>query len=203
MNGALNANINAVLAHIRNGNTNGPVGAVAALVKADAQLGDLDAAEVLERAAIWETYQDDLAAALGDTYPTVGEYLAAKEAQDAYPGLLDMWNTQNDLYQTALANEDANAEELNPGEMPVDPGFEPIADLDLLLSSPPEGEAPTDEDVAAAEAVTDAEAGVLAMWNKNPDSTDELTEAEQALLDSLRERFSEAELQAIAEASGA
>jgi len=36
INGALNANINAVLARILKCNTNGPVGAVAALVAADA-----------------------------------------------------------------------------------------------------------------------------------------------------------------------
>jgi hypothetical protein len=36
MNGALNANINAVLAHIRNGNVNGPVGGLAGLAVADA-----------------------------------------------------------------------------------------------------------------------------------------------------------------------
>ena len=35
MNGALNANINAVLAHIVNGNTNGPVGHLAALAVAN------------------------------------------------------------------------------------------------------------------------------------------------------------------------
>jgi hypothetical protein len=38
MNGALNANINAVLAHIRNGNVNGPVGGLASLAVADSAL---------------------------------------------------------------------------------------------------------------------------------------------------------------------
>jgi hypothetical protein len=38
MNGALNANINAVLAHVRNGNFEGPVGSLAALAVADAAL---------------------------------------------------------------------------------------------------------------------------------------------------------------------
>lgn len=45
MNGALNANMNAVLAHIRNGNTSGPVGQMAALAVASAAA--TDAREVL------------------------------------------------------------------------------------------------------------------------------------------------------------
>ena len=48
MNGAMNANINAVLAHIRNGNTNGPVGGFAALAIADAAYADADADRVLK-----------------------------------------------------------------------------------------------------------------------------------------------------------
>jgi hypothetical protein len=203
MNGAMNANINAVLAHIRNGNTNGPVGAVAALVAADAQLGDLDAAEVLERAEAWDQYQADLTAALGTDYPTVEDYLAAKQAQAEYPDLLQDWTDQNALYQAALTSNDPNAEALNPGEMPMDPGFSEIAEVESLLTTTPEGEPPTEEEIAAAETVTQAEQAVLAMWNKNPDSTDEMSEAEQALLESLRARFTEAELQAIAEAVGA
>lgn len=51
--------------------------------------------------------------------------------------------------------------------------------------------------------MTEAEAAVLAMWNKNPDASDAMTEEEKALLESLRDRFSDAELEAIAEASGA
>jgi hypothetical protein len=71
MNGALNANINAVLAHIRNGNTNGPVGGLAALAVADAALADVE--RVLA--------EDDLADALaGSPYETVEEYNAAVAA---------------------------------------------------------------------------------------------------------------------------
>jgi hypothetical protein len=64
MNGALNANINAVLAHIRNGNTNGPVGGLAALAVADAALADAE--RVLKEA--------DLAEALGEDYESVQAY---------------------------------------------------------------------------------------------------------------------------------
>jgi hypothetical protein len=68
MNGALNANINAVLAHIRNGNTNGPVGGLAALAVADAELAGAE--RVLEKAALAE-------ALAGSPYKTVAEYNAA------------------------------------------------------------------------------------------------------------------------------
>ena len=66
MNGALNANINAVLAHIRNGNSNGPVGSLAALAVADTALAH--ARTTINEAA--------LAEALGD-YPTVQAYYDA------------------------------------------------------------------------------------------------------------------------------
>jgi hypothetical protein len=68
MNGALNANINAVLAHIRNGNTNGPVGGLAALAVADAALAEAD--RVLEEAALGDALS-------GSPYETVAEYNAA------------------------------------------------------------------------------------------------------------------------------
>ena len=201
MNGALNANLNAVLAHVRNGNTNGPVGAVAGLVAADAALGDLDAEDVLARADAWEAYNGALTDALGD-YPSVEDYIAARDAEAAYPGLKSAWDTQNGLYQDALAAADPDAELLNPGPEPIDPDFTAISELDALLATPPEGEAPSEDEVAAANGVTDAELAVLELWNKNPDATEEITEEEQALLDSLRERFSDADLEAIAEASG-
>jgi hypothetical protein len=67
MNGALNANINAVLAHIRNGNSSGPVGGLAALAVADAARADAE--RVLKEA--------DLAAALGAEYASVEAYYAS------------------------------------------------------------------------------------------------------------------------------
>lgn len=66
MNGALNANINAVLAHIRNGNTNGPVGHLAALAIADSALAtaDTDALTPEELAALLDAQADAEAALL-------------------------------------------------------------------------------------------------------------------------------------------
>jgi hypothetical protein len=207
----MNANINAVLAHIRNGNTNGPVGAVAGLALADAQAGDLDVQDVLDRAEEWASYNTDLADALGGAYASVDEYLAAKDAFETYDDDLAAWNEQKALYDAAIAEMgidpavDPIPEDfalLNPGDAPEAVEFDPIAELDSLLETPPDGDAPTEAEVAAAEAVTDAEAAVLALWNKNPDASDEMTDEETALLESLRARFSDADLEAIAEAAG-
>jgi len=79
MNGAMHANINAVLAHIRNGNTNGPVGALAALAMADA--GVDDAQTVLDAAEIYAGLESDLELAVTNVegYETLEDYLAAKE----------------------------------------------------------------------------------------------------------------------------
>jgi hypothetical protein len=71
MNGALNANMNAVLAHIRNGNTSGPVGGLAALAVADAELAD--ATGVLERELVASLLQ-------AGGYTSIAEYNAAVSA---------------------------------------------------------------------------------------------------------------------------
>jgi len=71
MNGALNANINAVLAHVRNGNFEGPVGSLAALAVADAAFAGTDADRVLKVEAV---------ASL------LGEYETIKAYQDAVAG---------------------------------------------------------------------------------------------------------------------
>ncbi len=69
MNGALNANINAVLAHIRNGNTNGPVGHLAALAVANA--GAEGAQDILNQQAEF----DELTLQLGEAgYGSVSDY---------------------------------------------------------------------------------------------------------------------------------
>lgn len=64
MNGALHANENAILAHIRNGNTNGPVGHMAALAIAGY---DLETAQTLINSPIGQDYADLDAAAAGAT----------------------------------------------------------------------------------------------------------------------------------------
>lgn len=197
MNGALNANMNAVMAHVRNGNTNGPVGALAGLMMADAGLGALNAEDVVARAEAWAAYDEEVAAALGD-YASVGDYLADRTAEAAY----GEWETRSTEYQDALASGDPNTDSLNPGPAPFNPDFTANSELDALLESPPEGSVPDDGELAAVDAVTEAERAVLAEWNKNPDTTDEITTEERAVLDSLRARYSDEDLAEIAEASG-
>ena len=80
MNGAMNANINAVLAHIRNGNANGPVGALAGLAVADHNAAG--AQEVLDSAAEF----DALEAALEDAgYDSFEDYQAAVDDDGIVP----------------------------------------------------------------------------------------------------------------------
>ncbi|MCB1357090.1 MAG: hypothetical protein KDK53_11540 [Maritimibacter sp.] len=74
MNGAMHANINAVLAHIRNGNTNGPVGALAGLAVADHDAAEAEG--VIETAAVFETLDETLEAA---GYDTLQDYLDSGE----------------------------------------------------------------------------------------------------------------------------
>ena len=68
MNGALHANENAILAHIRNGNTNGPVGLMAAFAAADYQAVGAE-----------EFLNSNLA----------GEYAALNDALGGYPSYAD------------------------------------------------------------------------------------------------------------------
>lgn len=206
MNGAMNANINAVLAHIRNGNYNGPVGAVAGLAAADAQAGDLDSADVLARAEAWESWRGTAVNLLGADYPTVLDaYVADRAEYDAYQTALGTWNTANEAYQAALADpavtpEDAEA--LNPGPAPMEVVFQPDDGIEALLAGQPVVTEPTPEELDLVNAVSDAEAAVLALWNKNPNDVDGMSAEEQALLDQLRARFSASDLEAIVAASG-
>ena len=75
MNGALNANENAILAHIRNGNTNGPVGLMAALAAADYNSeGDQ------------ELLDTNLAADYAALDEALGDYESYEEYRKAYIG---------------------------------------------------------------------------------------------------------------------
>ncbi|MCZ8152920.1 MAG: hypothetical protein O9292_11100 [Rhodobacteraceae bacterium] len=206
MNGAMNANINAVLAHIRNGNYNGPVGAVAGLAAADAQAGDLDSADVLARAEAWESWRGTAVNLLGADYPTVLDaYVADRAEYDAYQTALGTWNTANEAYQAALADPTVtpeDAEALNPGPAPMEVVFQPDDGIEALLAGQPVVTEPTPEELDLVNAVSDAEAAVLALWNKNPNDVDGMSAEEQALLDQLRARFSASDLEAIVAASG-
>ena len=168
MNGALNANINAVLAHVRNGNVNGPVGSLAALAVADAALAD--ARTTINEAALVEAlgdypsvqaYYDSGAqdpaidAALlalgvtpGEPYeftrPSEGDLLAAEEA------LADLETAQADAESAILSlwnkNGDTDADAISPEEEAL------LQDLrDRLLG----------HDTEVRDAMTEAEARAL------------------------------------------
>ena len=148
MNGALNANINAVLAHIKNGQTaNGPVGLLAGLVVADSTAATA-AAGLTELQDAAQSFADLDAAVAAAGYATVGDYLAAKAAGTA---------------------TDADIAAIDPL---VDAAGGTTADGTALA-----GTAPTDAELAAAEAavadaaaaVAGAEAAIGAAWNKDGD----------------------------------
>lgn len=106
MNGALNANVNAVLAHIKNGNTNGPVGHLAAL--AVANVNAEGAQEVID---LKEDFTDLQTALSGTPYETVAEYYEAldgvepiiNEDIDAAVAAIGDANTSQQALETALA----------------------------------------------------------------------------------------------------
>jgi hypothetical protein len=205
MNGALNANINAVLAHIRNGNTNGPVGHLAALAVAGASAGDaqaiLDSAEAREylalRDALAAAGYDDLAAyeaALADD-PSLAD-AAIDSALDALgsAALNDALAAggYDDLaaYEAAVLEDPAN----------VDPA------VDAALAALGTADPAVWDRLAAAETdlggLAAAEAAMLAYWNKNADDDPATISAdERALLDALHARLAGHEA-AIADAIG-
>lgn len=208
MNGALNANINAVLAHIRNGNGNGPVGHIAALAAASAAADG--AQNVLDRAALFDAIQ-------AAEYESLDDYYSALQGT---PG--DAINMEIEL----AANRDEAAVEYGYlsyedylGRVEI-PGAKPDDGIDKALvnlgvDSAERGDAPTDlaldsshPSVASAEDSlldeTAAEESILAYWNKNPggeaDPDSGLTADEERLLVELRNRFSEDDLIAFQEA---
>lgn len=163
MNGAMNANINAVLAHIRNGQTTqGPVGLLAGLAVADssAMAAAGKAAELEARAAEFDALQAKVAEA---GFATVEDYLQARS---------DGTLTEEQL---ALSGEiDTMIDDL---------GGTDATGLQLAESRPTEEEilAARDAAAVAGQSVTDAEQAILDAWNKAGDAA--------ALLAALRERL--------------
>jgi hypothetical protein len=163
MNGAMNANINAVLAHIRNGQTTkGPVGLLAGLAVADssALAAAGQAAELEARAAEFDALQAKVEEA---GFATVEDYLQAR--------------TDGTLTNEQLAvSGDIDT-------MIADLGGTDATGLQLAESRPEDAEIQAARDAAAlaGQAVTDAEQAIIDAWNKTGDAT--------ALLDALRARL--------------
>lgn len=159
MNGALHANINAVLAHIRNGNTNGPVGLLAGLAIADAA------------AAAGAATAQDLAG------------LAA--AHDALTeGLAGLGFETLDQYQAAVADGTVTAEDIATLDSLIAATGGLAADGSGLATTRPDDAdlaAAADAALASADSVAAAEQAILDAWNKDGDG--------DALLSDLRDRL--------------
>jgi hypothetical protein len=160
MNGAMNANINAVLAHVRNGQiTNGPVGLLAGLAVADSGVAVAEdkVAELKELASDF----DELNTALAEEgFATPEEYLQAK----ADGSLTDDQIARIDPLVDAVGGTDESG-------------------LVLAKTEPTEAEILAAEDaVGAAEgAVAGAEQAIIDAWNKDGDA--------EALLTALRDKL--------------
>lgn len=159
MNGALNANINAVLAHIRNGNLNGPVGLLAGLAIADANAASAEAkaAELQDLADAHDALTTELEA----LDITLEEYLAGEDEN----GPLELTEEEIDKIDGLI--EDVGG----------------VKDGELATTRPTDDEIETAKTEAQGteQAVTDAEAAIIDAWNKDGD--------EEALLTALRDRL--------------
>lgn len=159
MNGALNANINAVLAHIRNGNLNGPVGLLAGLAIADAEAAEAKTA--------------------------FAELSALANAHDALTSELNRLEFADlETYLAAVSEEKVSAEDMALISGLIDAAGGLTADGTALATVRPLDTELADAETAAstgATSVTDAEAAILAAWNKDGDP--------DALLTALRDRL--------------
>ncbi len=198
MNGAMNANMNAVLAHIRNGNTNGPVGAMALLASARTAQEEAgtyaDLYDALD-AAGYESLQDyyyevepdsdatpeEIEAARAEIASVI-EKLEAEEQTRLETIAMDAGYSDLDSYYRASDGE----EPLEPGERPDE--FTAIDELDEVRDR----EFEVDNDALAnagdaAMSLEDAETSFLEYWNKNPGEVEvgegELTPQEQLLIE--------------------
>ena len=159
MNGAMNANINAVLAHIRNGNTNGPVGHMALLAVSGASLHAAEGVVAREQAYLDAVADLDRAVA-ESPYGNLDDYLAAvATGEPRDPGI------------------DAALEGVDSIDRPSEGDY--IAAMEELENA----------DADDLQAKADAEAAILAYWNKNSATGDVRTDEEQTLLDELYSRF--------------
>lgn len=193
MNSALRANPKALLAHIRNGNTQGPIGRLAAYVVAKSKAAGIDPAVVAQQQAAYNQWQTEFTAALETgNYEDVDDYIQAKQAAADLKSEYDLAKADYDQWVEDGQPDPALTEPTPPQE------FQTVAILET--PAPPE---PSQTDAETLAAVTEAESRLLASWNKNPD-TDPATVSpqERALLDSLLARFSPEQLATLAAAAG-
>ena len=206
MNGAMNANINAVLAHIKNGNTNGPVGHLAALAVANVNAEGDQA--IIDLRDAFDTLYSELD---GSPYGSVAEYYEARQGVPGIDPIIEI-DEAEDQDQEAIDRGFTSYQDYLD-QVAGTPGVEPIGSLDdairdlggnpgddMMYTDITETE-PDPEDVAQAEADVaaqgEAEENILSFWNKNTGDED----AEAELLEKLNERLA-AEDAAIRDAMG-
>lgn len=191
MNGALHANENAILAHIRNGNTNGPVGMMAALAvanyNASATAGLLDGNLAQEYAALdelaqsegYENYQAYLDS--GDVNTILDDAAAGIGQQDFDEALAGTPYADYDAYLLE-AYGDGSPE--HPGDpLLIDPELEALHD-NIGAYDPTKSEEFAQAE-ADAQAYEDAMGAMLDYWNKgdaDSENADALREALEARL---------------------
>lgn len=210
MNGALNANVNAIIAHVKNGNTNGPIGGMAALAVAGyAAEGAAETIALAEEFAALDRALIDAGFVTEEGAPDLDAYLASLEGTEGQ-GSIDAIEQALNEEEGALSIEDALLGENNlvqdfatveeylayrdgtAGEAPIEAIETRIAATDGL-------ERPREEDLEyASERIddrTEAEDYMLSIWNKG-DGAEFIegeervrTEAEIALLDALYDRL--------------
>jgi hypothetical protein len=167
MNGALHANENAILAHIRNGNmSNGPVGLMAGYAYATA--GSADARALLEsdQASEYMALQE----ALGDQFDTYGDYEAWKAEQD----LLEPEDRDLDYEQIVMNVDEAKS---MLGEKTYQDALGDYASFDEYLDATYfEGDL-----IEGAELDTDLENAYAALGQYDPDTASALDDAGEAV----------------------
>lgn len=203
MNGALNANVNALIAHVKNGNTNGPIGGMAALAVAGyAAEGAAETITLYEDFAALDQMLIDNGYTDDEGNPDLQAYLDALEPTEGNGG--------NDVIQNALdGTGDLTLEEAlmaeNNGVQDFEtlddyvawrdgtPGADPIDGADTLIARTDGVERPSDEDIAYAEDriadKTSAEDYMLSIWNKGDGDDSMRSDAEEQLLAELYKRI--------------
>ena len=160
MNGALNANINAVLAHIRNGNHNGTIGRFAGLAVADASFESAN--QILLENALLVALED---IEEFDDLQAYYDALAADDTLERIPAIDDA---------VAALGFDPSLSEV--------PTIGDWTEEDLLDAQ--------ENELALNAEVLAAEDNILANWNKNADTDSMvLTPEEVELLALLRDRL--------------
>lgn len=201
MNGPLNANVNALIAHVKNGNTNGPIGGMAALAVAGyAAEGAAETIALNEQFEMLDTLLVDNGYVDAEGNADLQSYLDALE--DGEPmGEIEAIEEALSSMDSPYSLEEALLEE-NNGERDFASieeyetwrdGVAPIEGADTLITDLEGQERPSEEDLEyAGERLADqtaAEDYMLSIWNKGDGDDTMRSGEEELLLEALYERI--------------